>query len=115
MKRLCLVLTLLLSLSIIFASGAAAAIWSVDAASPEGGSGSQTSPFKTINSTEAAASSGDEIRVKQGTYSLTAPSTGTITLKSGVYLRGGYDSIWTQTGTPGATVIDGGGIGSGVR
>ncbi len=82
--------------------------WYVDAASPEGGSGTMYSPFKTINSAESAgvAVYGDEIRVRQGVYSLTAPGTGTITLTDGVYLRGGYDDGWSQTGV---STIDGGG------
>ena len=84
-------------------------IWCVDAASPEGGDGSLFLPFKTINSAEAAASSGDEIRVKQGTYNLYQGGLGplTITLTSGVYLRGGYDDSWDQTGGSSTTIVSG--------
>jgi len=81
--------------------------WYVDSASSPGGSGTIGSPFKTINSAEAAALSGDQIRVKQGTYSLTAPGTGTLTLKSGVYLKGGYDAGWNQVVGPSTTIISG--------
>jgi len=82
-------------------------IWYVDNSVTGPGGGSQDDPFKTINSAEVAANSGEEIHVKQGTYLLTAPSTGTITLKDGVYLRGGYDSGWSQVIGPSKTIISG--------
>ncbi len=85
------------------------AIWYVDAASPEGNSGdTPESPFRTINSAESAAYGNDQILVKQGTYDLTDPGTGTIILGNGVSLTGGYDDSWTQTGTWSATIVDGG-------
>ena len=61
-------------------------------------------PFKTINSAEAASWGGSTIEVRTGVYNLPA----TISVKNG-NLKGGYDASWNQTGTPGATVIDGGG------
>jgi len=83
--------------------------WYVDAASPGGGTGTMDSPFKTINSAEAAAADGDEIHVKQGVYSLTAPGTGTISLKSGVCLKGGYkpNDWYSQEADPSKTIISG--------
>jgi hypothetical protein len=83
----------------------------VDSISPEGGEGSQDSPFNTINSAEAAAFGGDEIHVKQGTYDLYQGGSGpnTINLKSGVYLRGGYrtDDWSSQEANPSTTIISG--------
>ncbi len=93
---------------LMLTSSAHAAIYYVDWSSPEAGAiGTMNYPFKTINSAEAKAHSGDQIWVKQGVYSLTAPHTGTITLESGVYLRGGYDNGWAQTGNASTTIISG--------
>ena len=95
------------------ASSALATTWYVSPEGNDGNIGSDGShPFKTINSAEAKATSGDQIHVKQGIYSLTVygPSNpGTITLKSGVYLRGGYDkNNWNiQTTEASTTIISG--------
>jgi parallel beta-helix repeat protein len=68
--------------------------------------GTQTHPFKTINAGEAAANTGEEIRVQQGTYRLAA----SITLKPGVYLHGGYDGGWNLNGNRTTTIISGEGV-----
>ncbi len=77
--------------------------WYVDAGVAGPGSGTQLDPFKTINSAEAKAVTGEAIYVRMGVYRLTS----TITLDSGTYLRGGFDGNWNSTGDATTTVISG--------
>ncbi len=77
--------------------------WYVDAGVAGPGTGTPSDPFKTINSAEAKASSGEAIYVRMGVYRLTA----TITLDSGTYLKGGFDGNWSSTGDASTTIISG--------
>ncbi len=78
-------------------------VWYVSDSASGFQDGSQPHPFKTINSAEISAESGDEIRVQQGTYRLAA----SIILKPGVYLHGGYDGGWSPTVDRTTTIISG--------
>jgi hypothetical protein len=63
--------------------------------------------YTTIQAAVAAASSGDEIRIANGTYTSTDQYVVSILDKS-LTLRGGYSSAnWQSPSLPGATIIDG--------
>lgn len=61
----------------------------------DGNIGTASSPMETIQAAVAASSSGEEVRVSAGTY--TVDSASQIVMKNGVSLRGGYDpDTWEQ-------------------
>lgn len=87
---LCLQVVVLLAVMAISTQLASATQWWVYASAAAGGDGSSAHPFQTIDAGIAAATSGDTVTVKHGTYHEAA----TLNLKSGVTLQAnGTDQV----------------------
>jgi len=72
---------------LLLSSPALAADWYVDASAPSGGTGSQSSPFSTINAALPGLSRGDTVWLASGTYDETVnipslPGSGTTTFRA---------------------------------
>lgn len=98
----------------LFSLNASAAVWYVDRNNPGSEDGlSWATAYKTIQPALDAASSGDEVWVAAGTYDelRTASATGSLQMKAGVALYGGFDGTETARSErkykTNITIIDG--------
>src|SRR5215471_2368003 len=72
---------------------AAATVYYVSTSGSPAGTGSKASPYDLASGIGHMAA-GDTLRIQQGAYGWNESANGTLTLKNGTFVEGGFDASW---------------------